>query len=353
MNRPLSPGYTLIELMISITLGLLLLAIVVEVFVNARTTYSANSTQGQMQDAELTLSSLLGQSLRTTGFYGCSSTSTMQFITPSFPSLTQSSASLQGFDAGTSTAITTLNGSNDTNTADWTPNIPANFSGLALPGSDILVRLGQRPNTTPTWLSTNTTVGSSSLSVLSVSQLINGGWLAVSNCGQASIYQINGAPTQASSGTSTISLKSDSLVDTPYTQGAVVAPVSAVAFLVAHASGSQSALYQAENTNGTWSLVPLVVGVDSMRIWYGTGSSSSTTQYRSASQLSNSDWSNVTSVRIAFLLEGNTGSSPLINSGTCKNQTSWSLLDRTVTVPCDTRLRHVFTMTISLRNALL
>lgn len=346
-----SHGYTIIELMISITLGLMLLAVLVETLVSVRSSYSGQTGQGQMQNAELTISTLLAQSIRASGFYGCSSSSTMQVITPSLPTLIQTKAAVQGYDAGVSVAVSTLNGSNDSNTSHWSPTLPSALNGSVLLGSDVILLIGQRPGTAPTWLYADTTVGSTSFSVLSVAKLVSNGWLSISNCGQASLLQINGTPVQVASGASTVNLTASSSIDTAYSAGAVVVPVSQLAYFVGHAAGSQSALYQAENTNGNWTITPLVSGVDSMRVWFGTGGNGSTTQYRPATNMLTSDWSKVTSLRIAFLLEGNSGSSSNTGGVTCHNQTTWTLLDRTITVPCDSRLRHVFTMTVALRNA--
>ena len=80
-----------------------------------------------------------------------------------------------------------------------------------------------------------------------------------------------------------------------------------------------------------------------MKVLYGIGSGGQATQYVDASAVTN--WNNVVSVRMAFLVEGQLGSVAMPTAAQ-----SYTLLNSTVNVTPDTRMRHVFNMTINLRN---
>ena len=337
-------GFTILELMVAITIGLIVLIGLVQIIVQNQAKYAVTTGQGETQNAELTLQSVLGTALRGAGFFGCSSNTTANFVA-NINSMMNTGAYVQGYDGGASATISTLNYANDTTLTDWTPSLNSSFSGFAEKNSDVLVVVGARAGTSPVMLTSDAASGAGSLNLQSASQVVSNGYLAVSNCQQSSIVQTASATT--ASGNVTVQLSNGNL-NQAYTTGGQAVPVAATAFFVGAASGTQSALYQAENTAGAWKVTPLIPGVNNMRIRYGIGTQANTTQYKTAAQMANTDWATVNSIQAAFLLEGNQGST--INQANCTNK-SWTLLGRTVTLPCDTRLRHVFNLTVSLRNA--
>uniref|UniRef100_UPI0023F20E8E PilW family protein n=1 Tax=Metallibacterium scheffleri TaxID=993689 RepID=UPI0023F20E8E len=147
-----------------------------------------------------------------------------------------------------------------------------------------------------------------------------------------------------------------------YQDGVQLAPMQQVAYFVGSGNGGQSALYQAVLVGGQWQSQELIPGVDNMQVLYGVGLNGQITQYLSAkgvqalqanppagvTSLPFNPWTIVNSIRIGFLIEGGLGSAP-----PGANPTTWSVLGTTVTVPADTRLRHVYVMTINLRNTTL
>lgn len=97
-------------------------------------------------------------------------------------------------------------------------------------------------------------------------------------------------------------------------------------------------------TGTTWDVQPIVPGVEIMKVLYGTGANGVVTNYVPANSVTN--WSQVYAVRIGFLIAGQKG------SGT-GSTTAFQVLDTSVTpASTDDRLRHVFEITINLRNAL-
>lgn len=337
--------------MVAITIGLLLLTALVGIMVGGRKDYSTNTGQGMLQNAGATLSSVISQTARSAGFFGCSGTSTSNALVTANGLLSSFNSPVIGYDATLASSTLTLaalNGNNDSTLTDWSPTLDSSLQGKVAQGSDVLVFSGQTNGTTPVWVNTYASAGSTALATLAASGVVANNLLAVSNCGHSTILQVNNVSSTSSG--SVINLKQ--ALDADFPVGSVAVPLSQTAYFVAQATGAQSALYQAvyDGTAASWQLTPVVPGVDMLQVWYGVGSTPGvTTQYLRASQVSN--WAQVNSLRIAALLEGPLGSAPAGGRAGCANQTNWTVLGNTVVVPCDTRLRHVYTMTVSLRNA--
>ncbi|AXE35040.1 hypothetical protein DK843_12455 [Chromobacterium phragmitis] len=344
-------GFSLVELMVAITIGLLLLTSLIGIMVGGRKDYSTNTGQGMLQNAGATLSSVISQTARSAGFFGCSGATTSNTLVAANGLLGNFNTPVIGFDAvlaSSTLTLSSLNGSNDATLTDWTPTLDSSLQGLVAKGSDVLVFSGQTNGSVPVWVNAYASAGSTALQTLSASGVAANDLLSVSNCGHSSIMQVSNIGSAGNN--SVINLRQ--ALDADFPVGSVAAPLSQTAYFVAQAAGTQSALYQAvyDGTTGSWQLTPVVPGVDALQIWYGVGSApGATTQYLSAGQVGN--WAQVNSLRIAALLEGPLGSAPATGGGRCANQTNWTVLGSTVVVPCDTRLRHVYTMTVSLRNA--
>ncbi|WP_146056829.1 PilW family protein [Chromobacterium alticapitis] len=346
-----SSGFSLVELMVAITIGLLLLTSLVGIMVVGRKDYSVDSAQGELQSAGSTAANLIAQSARQAGFFGCSGSSTSYQLAAANGVLGNFTSPVTGYDAVLASSTLTLNSlnpANDNSLADWSPSLDASLQGRVEKGSDVMIFSGQTNGSAPLWVNAYASAGATSLPTQSTSGVATKNLLSVSNCGHSSIMQVSGV--NGASGAITLS----QALDSDFPPGSVAAPLAQTAYFVAQATGAQSALYQAtyDGTTAGWQLAPIVPGVDALQVWYGIGSTPGvTTEYVPASQVAN--WSQVNSLRIGMLLEGAQGSAPAlagIGNG-CGNPTSWTVLGATVVVPCDTRLRHVYTMTVSLRNA--
>lgn len=77
MSYRLSRGYSIVELMVALTIGLVLLLGVMAVFVTSRTTYEASETQARMVDDARFAMQLLGEDLRIAGSWGPNSFTNM------------------------------------------------------------------------------------------------------------------------------------------------------------------------------------------------------------------------------------------------------------------------------------
>lgn len=112
MNRRFSHGFTLVELMVSMVLGLVVVGGVISVLLSNRNSYRTNEGLSQIQESARTTFELLARDLRQTGSTGCDNARRMANVLNS-PSTEwwRTWVSVQGFD-GTDTAVTTGTGPN-------------------------------------------------------------------------------------------------------------------------------------------------------------------------------------------------------------------------------------------------
>ena len=251
-----------------------------------------------------------------------------------------------GYDsiAGTTITISQNNATNSASSASWTPGLDASLTGNIQPTSDVLVVLGGVPGSQPIGVITFTP-GSTEIVLQNTTGILAGQFGAISDCLKATVFQVTsvvGTTINHSAGAGALTNASDAL-SVNYAPGSQFVPLTQTAFFVAHDPSGQSALARATlNADGTWTIQSLAPGVDTMQVLYGTGSNGVPTQYVPASAVAN--WGQVYAIRLGFLLEGQPGSNTL-------PPTEFSVLGTTVKVPADNRLRHVYEMTINLRNS--
>ena len=347
-------GYGLIELMIAMGLGLIVLAGVLVVFMAQRRVYQSASSQALIQNGQNALSAIITPMIRGAGFTGCSNieNGVVTYVAARTTPLTfDTSSAVKGFAATTMPAKVIDGAANDVTAGDWTPALDASFLTIAVggvaQGSDVLVLIGAPPGAAPVGV---TDFGASQITVNDASGIINTPqMLAVSDCGKSSIFQISAAAGNV------LTYASGPSGTPQYPVGSQAVPIQQTGFFVARRKNSQqNALFEAVMTipaggttaNAVWAISELVPGISNMQVRYGSGSSDQTDQYVDASLVTN--WSEITSVKLGFLVEGQQGSSDVAT-----NPTSFALFDKTLTLPADSRLRHTFYMTVNTRNSTL
>ncbi len=349
-NRLNQHGFSLIELMITTIIGLLLSYAVMEVYVAQTQIYKTTNSQDLIQSTENAIANLVTPVIRSAGFAGCAAVATVVSSlngggTNPLGSLNTNPAMIAGYNGGTSINIAQDNSANDLNATDWTPSLDPTLVGNVENSSDVLVVLGASPGSFPAGI-TAIDAGSNSFTVQSTSGLMltAGQFAAVSDCVKTSIFQITGITGTAithAAGSGAYANASASFAMN-YQIGSQFIPLQQTAFFVGYGPGGQSALMRAQLAADTWTIQPLVPGIEVMKVQYGIGSNGNVSQYVTADAVSN--WAAVYALRLGFLIEGQ------VASGT-KNTNQYTLLDTSVTVPADNRLRHVYEITINMRNA--
>ena len=350
--KRLNSGFSLVEIMIGVTLGIILSIAILSVYMAQKNIYKTTVSQAAIQNAESAISQLVVPVVRAAGFCGCTSivkaTSNLNAGgPPPLGTLGTTATMVMGYGSslGSPMTITQGNAANSSTAANWSPNLDASLLGKVQATSDVLIVLGPVPGSQPATVTANTT-SSNSVSLQNATGLSSGQFAAISDCSKATVFAITslaGTTATHTSGSGSL-INANSVFPVNYPIGAQVIGLAQTAFFVAYDVSGQSSLMRATlNTGGTWTVQPLIPGVDTMKVLYGIGSGGALTQYVSANAVTN--WDQVYAIRIGFLIEGQTGSET-------SSQTQFSVIGTTVNVPSDKRLRHAFEITITLRNSL-
>ncbi len=349
IRQVLQRGFTLVELMVAMTIGVILIGAVIEVYLAQTKTYRTSSSQAGIQNAENAIAALVTPVIRAAGFVGCSTTqqTLVSNLNPGGPPPLGALASpslLSGYEANVTGTLSIAqdNAANDSTAAHWTPSLDASLLGQVETGSDVLVVLGAAPGSRPVAV-TAVGAGGTSMTVQDATGLAAGQIAAVSDCNSATIFQITGVAGFTLSYAAGAGALANVAATFPVATNNLLIPIQQTAIYVAQGQGGQSVLTLATYSAGAWTASPLVPGVETMQVQYGIGSNGVVSQYVLANAVTAA--TPVYSVRMGFLIEGQAGTAG------AANPTQFTVLGTTVNVPQDTRQRRVYEMTINLRNA--
>lgn len=372
--RRSSSGFSLIELMVAVTLGLMLTVALISVFVGSRQAYQSTTGVGSLADEGRFALETIAEIARGAGYIGCTpaaETAQNGIVTYTVDNavLNSSGAPLAydfqlgvgGYEAaGTAPSDTFAVSAKPAAGApagDWTPNLDPAFTGATsaeVQGSDVLVLRSSLPQSTPVYTTTATAAAASSLTVTSAGNLQPNELAVISDCTKAVPFQISGVtggtPATINFGGST-SAPGNAAAALPvgFSAGALVYPLTTTVFYIGIGADGDSALRRLDLLNGQvgpaiFTDSEVVEDVENMQILYGLNTSSGTS-YVTANQVP--DFTEVVSVEIAVLAASPTGS-----VAAPATALTFNLLGTTITAPKDTRLRRVFVKTIGIRNDL-
>jgi type IV pilus assembly protein PilW len=332
-------GFSLVELMVAMTLSLVLLAGALSILYSSRLTYSENDRVARIQEAGRTSVEMILRDVRAAGFNGCSRQDPTKFN--------------NGLNANTNTLWNfgqPILGYNATG-AGWAPVIDAANVPSATTGSDVLVvrtaRQGQplfRTNAATADPTAPISVDRDVGATLPVGQTV-----VISDCEYASVFAVTGVGPGASAttamlahavggtpGNATNSITSDFLIDS------IVTPIDTVIYYVRPStSGVGPALWQKV---GNAAPVPLVEGIENLQIQYGVDTDNDfvVNQYVNASPAVN--WNNVVSLTLALLIRSET------ETGVERDQQIYNLLGTALGPFNDRRQRTIYSTTVVFRN---
>lgn len=372
--RRLNSGFSLIELMVAVTLGLMLTLALISVFVGTRQAYQSTTGVASLADEGRFALHTIAEMARGAGYIGC--TPAAETNVNGVVSNTVDNAVLNSggaplaydFQLGVGGYEATGTAPGDTFTVsatpasgapagDWTPNLDPAFTGATseeVKGNDVLVLRSSLPQSTPVYTTTATAAGASSLAVSSAGNLQPNELAVISDCTKAVPFQISGVtggtPATINFGGST-GPPGNALTALPvgFSSGALVYPLTTTVFYIGVGADGDSALRRLDLLNAQvaptiFTDSEVVEDVENMQILYGLNTSSGTA-YVTANQVP--DFTEVMSVEIAVLVASPTGSVPAPTTAQ-----TFNLLGTMISAPKDTRLRRVFVKTIGIRNDL-
>jgi type IV pilus assembly protein PilW len=368
-------GFSLIELMVAITLALIVTAGVMSVFVGSRSAYQSTAGVAAVSDSGRFALNFLEGAVRDAGNMACGAPIRTIFNvgpgsplnTPSgplpltlFQPMTGFEATGTGIGAAYNAGVVPGGLPNWDSPIGWPAGLDNAFTSLnPLPilNNDILVVRSSTQGSTPAYV---TNIGApNSFDVASVPATFGPQKLAViSDCVKSVIFQISGiVGNTISHNTGGVpgNLTNSFPAQVNFDQGSEVTLLQTTAYYIGVGADGDGALFSADLSAGnsfTSVLAPispneLVPDIEAMQILYGLD----TQGFRTASQWVTADqvpdFTQVMSVHIALLAAGPVGSALLPPAAK-----TYNLLGTTVTAPIDTRNRQVFDITVGARNLL-
>jgi type IV pilus assembly protein PilW len=342
MNRASLPatrrmrGFSLVELMVAMTLSLVLLAGALSILYTSKVTYNENERVARLQEAGRTVVELILRDARAAGYVGCS----RPLRPEDFVNALNASATLPfnlqqplfGFDTAPASA-------------GWVPALDASILN-AVPGSDVVAVRSSRQGQ-PIF---RTTAPVSPLAPIQVTRAANvpvptNTPMIISDCRGASAFWPSGVATPTPT-TATIAhapgVNASASLTRGFEIGAQVTPVQTVVYYVRlDAVTGLPALWQKIGTNPARALIE---GVENIQITYGedTTADQLADSYVTADMVGN--WANVISFSIAILVRSED------ETGLDVDNRTYNLLGTNVGPFADRRQRSVFTTTVTLRN---
>ncbi len=376
MSRRSSQGFSMIELMVAVTLALVVSAAAVAVFVASRSSYLSTSGTAALADGGRFALDFIQNSVRSAGFMACNTTArqTSQLATPPSPVYANFGEALGGFEAvgtapgsayTTSATPVTLAAPvvPDPSTSDWLSPVgvaPAGLdpvlAGAVLKNSDVLVVYSSLRNAQSVYLTNGISIGDTSFAVNSTTGLAGGQLATISDCAKSLVVWISslGANTvNLSSGTWPNNSQAGSLLS--FAVGSQVTPIDTTIYYIGKGADGDGALFSYDlNGGGTFPAggTELVPDIEAMQVLYGmdTTGTQTVSEYVTADNVVTTfapilNFNNVMSVKVAVLAASQPGAVPVPAA-----PQTYNLLGTSVTVPQDSRARQVFEMTIGVRN---
>ena len=331
-------GIGLVEIMVALTLGLVSMGGVLQVFLSNKQTYRMQEAHARLQENGRFAMEKISRDIREAGYWGCASRSVSASLKTTLNTLGTYQDYFYDF-----TRI--VEGFESTGSSTWSPNIDTNVFLNARGGNDILtVRapLGSNIRITAPMASSSDDPSISANNELNPNDIV-----MVSDCASAIIMQVTdpspqtAGPLQHTTGSGTPGNSTTDL-GAVYGNDAEVAEIGTVSYYIRNNNYSGlPSLYRREGSNNAEELIE---GVENMQILYGedTDGDFSANRYLPANSVGN--WANVVSVRLSLVLM-------TVEDNLTSSAQTYQFNGAPVTAP-DRRLRRVFTSTIGIRNRL-
>lgn len=335
-SRSQQRGFSLTEILVGMTAGLLLTAGVIQIFVNSKQGYRIQEALSRLQENGRFAMEFISQNARNTGFLGCGG-STARFanrLNNPDQYAWDFSTPLQGFEA--------------TSASSWTPALDSTIT-QPLGKRDVLTlrhAIGELTQVVPH--PGGNPPSSATIHVAFTKAIKTDDIVIVSDCIDAAIFQVTNS-NQNNQEPNILNLVHNKGTGDPgnatkdlgkkYADKANVVQVTTSTYYLRTSPGGAPSLYRKQGDGNSQELIE---GVEDMQILYGedTDGNQEANSYVTADNVGN--WNNVINLRISLLLqtpEDNLASSPQPYT-----------FNGVTATPTDRRLRRVFTTTLNLRN---
>lgn len=327
-------GFSLVELMVAMVLGLLLTAAVLQMFMSAKRTYEFQQELSRIQENGRFAMEFLTRDIRGTDFGGCLN-------------YADTKSNLAG-DLDPDLFAAGLIG------RDGVPGTTTGYDPVLGPDADAIVLQGGRGGGIGVVQTGSSTANSAQIKLDKIDHPIGqtirtGDILLVSDCTNAEIFQVSNVrranrTVVHNANTGVLPGNKDNFLDDFYGDGAQVFMGGGIRYWLRTGTGGEPVLVRGSERDGWSGGDELVEGVSNLQILYGedTSGDGSPNYFVPAHQVA--DMRGVVSVQIHLLLQSLRDN--LIDRATAINYYGMNRMAN------DRRLRKVFVSTIALRNRL-
>jgi len=344
-----SRGFSLTELMVSITIGLVILAAVSSLFVTSKRNYNEQDRQAKMQENARFAINFLMYDLRHAGYYGCMDDITRP--TANAPGTVYTSLAAGSFVFSPYAAVEGLD--NAAAGKKWYPsNVESLPTNIELGTDALIIRMAQ-PAQTLTLASQmpNTSVGITVANSTWLGNFRQGDIILIADCATADITQISavaGTTLQHGTGGTMTPGNSVAQLSKAYRPPARVMKYASRIYYVRKNPAGIPSLYRQDNNGAAEELVE---GVEQMHITYGKDTDDPGDDvpniFLKAGEnglQSEADWRRVRAVRVGLLVR-----TPNDKDQDVDNR-SYTVNGESIAAAGDHNRRRLFMFTVDLRN---
>jgi len=366
-------GFSLVELMVAVTIGLIILVSVSAIFITSKKSYSVQDRLARLQENARFAMQYIMKDVRMAGYYGCLTdfdTSTVTSSLNPVPGVSSFVMTLpiEGLKAGTSTWYPSLNTSIPTGTTSVTSKesaCPGAVGSRCTNTDAIAVLIADPSETSPNGIDnphgldiTAEMADETSPITVATTTLINvNDIVTVSDCSHADVFQVTGITS--SGGNSVIAHAASSSPSPGNSTGALgqqyrpsggkLIKFTYRRYYIGTGSSGLPALFR----DGTEGQQEIVEGIENMQILYGvdkdTPPDGIPNVYLKPDALASADWKNVVSVRVGILaMTVNDKAESTDKDSAAYDVDGDGATD--FTAPGDRNKRRVFLSTVMLRN---
>ena len=353
-------GFTIIELMIAMLLGLLLTTGITKVYITTKDTYNLSENLSRLQESARFAMGYLTQDIRMAGYMPCRKTANMANTLNSTESfLDFFNQSIVGYEGGVSTFASGFP-SVGTSPGD---RVAGTDAVVILRGSDEGYKVTQH-NPVSAQFKLNSLHTLDDGDVALICDGTDAAIFQVTNVNSSNVTVVHNTGTGTPGNCSKFLGGNGDCSDTTglkahtYGPGSQLVKFNAIGYYIGvSASGASRSLYRRrlDVNNGTTSVVfaseELLNGIENMQILYGenTDSDAEPEQYFTANNVTT--WNNVVAVKVG-LLAHTPNQINKINDINSYNVAGTQIADTatTITHDGDRRLRNVFNSTVKIRN---
>jgi type IV pilus assembly protein PilW len=333
--KPLSRelGLSLVELMVAITISLVLLTGVVQIFLSSKTSYRLLEATSRVQENGRFAIGFISSDARMAGYRGC--------YRGDPAAIEASINNPTSFNWDYATGIQ----GNEWTGAGWSPGLNALIAGQVVNGTDVLITRGLADD------GVNLTAQSTATQIFAVdgANITNGDIMIVSNCAQGSIFQV----TSTASAASVVTINHDaggawapgnssaSLANFYRTDSQVGRLVTNIYYIGTGASGSPALFRLMTMPGGAMQAQELADDVENLQVLYGEDLDADSVANRYVNADDVVDMDNVVSVRVSLLVRSED------NIASAAQNYTYNGVD---IVSDDRRIRRIFNTTVKIRN---